>query len=1842
MNIRKKKIAVCALFLAAAVFMGSLPLTGFMVKAETGRRELSVQSEANVRKASESRFQHPGLLHSAESLDQAWENVQNNVSPNKETWDALWWDTNSNPNWIPRPLEGVTRGGGRDSINQLRIDVRRAYQNALIWKLSGSTEHGEAACRIINAWSSTMKWLGGNADRFLAAGLQGYELANIGELMRDHPSFDTEGLQNLLLNVFYPINADFMVRHNDAYIGNYWANWELANLASMISIGVYCDREDIYEQALCFFKYGKGNGSFYHAMPYVLEQDGQELVQWQESVRDQGHTTLGLVLAGVICETAWNQGDDLYGLSDNRFMKATEYTIKYNSLGEEVPSTWYQRIYGNMYNSAGGLNKPRYEALAGVNPYQRGNWRPIYYQMYNHYVNRKGQEMPNAKRMIDKAEGVYIEGGAGNSLDELGWYSLTYANTGMRAEDKPIQGELTDGVYRIVSALSGKSLVTNDDGELATAPKGSRKEEWWLIKNCGDGEYTITSMGGEAVQINGEGTDIRNVNGEDHTYSRFYLEGSAVGTGTADGSRKQRFAFLKDDDGLFRIVPSMTYYVWALKDNNAGANVKIHQWFNDAGGQYNNDSSPAQRWIFEKATELGTEFTFDEESAGFSTVYAEAEGGHGLVEHGSGKAVSLNGTDQFLTVTAKTGKSVLAGETAFTVNCEVKPERGNSGWIFYASPDAAQLAGKETYLGIKEENGTITVVSCKEGEESASVSARGSEGWYQVTAVYDGTEIILYINGQEKGRQAGKYKISDIITEDSILQIGKANLQSGKFYKGQIDNLKITGHAMTEGEVIKSAGDYAAQDITTPEVLAEFTFDDEQTGFSGGAAKAKGVYSLAEHDGGKALYLNGYKDYLRVTGKNGGSVVPGGMVKEMTVSLQAKRDGGEFGWVFYAAPDDASPTVGWEKYLGILDNDSNVAAQRYCNQGQRLAEAETEVKAGRWHYLTIVYTEESIIIYEDGEKKAETANNASLSDILGSDSVWYIGKANWRKASTREKGEHFRGWIDNCKVLSRAWTEEEVKAEAVKYVDKSLLKKSVESQSAEDQSVYTAERWENYQTALKTAEQVLADENALQSSVDSAEEPLNRVQAWMRMDEALYGAVGEEQEAVYTEKTWEPYEEALSEAREVNENKEASNADLKEAARKLRDAQKALLKRTGTIYEAVSQINSIKAADQMLERSRRIIRARQTCSLLTEEELKRVANLPALEEAERATGDYLAEFTFDDEEDGFIGGQAVAIGRSDPVIRDGALYLDGSGNNWLSITKADGSSLLTGKSELTCSFAAKPESEKGNWLLYAAADENAQEHGAERYLGLLEYQGAVSAERFKNSGSRPETAFVEGVDTSQWIYVTLVHTAAETIIYINGEERARESSDIALPDIFGENSILQIGKANWGTGEYYKGLLDNVRIVGTALTAKEVKAESDAYWGSAAEKKQAEDVIAKINAIGDVALNSETKEKITQAREAYDRLTSAGKKLVTNVETLLAAESLYRELEEGTEPIDTKPLSDKINLAKAIQKGNYTEESYDVLQRAIAAAEEALAKVKTQEEVKSEAEKLQDAIDALRINSGTSAVKVRELKINPKKKKLTVGGMFNIQVTVSPDNATNPAYEVSSSNPGVAEVSGTKVTAQKPGKALITAVAADGSGVKESIVVEVCQKMTAKVQAAQQKTSRNVKVTFGKVNGAAGYYVYRSTNLKKGYRKIGSTKKTSFVDKKVKPAKTYYYKIVVKSQDGKYNSGLSKKYAKVKILDRPSIKTKALKGKKARLSWKMIKGAKGYVVYTSTKKNKGFKAVKTLKKGKAVKATVTAKKSAKNLYIKVRPYLTVKGKKIYGPYSQTKSVRLKK
>jgi hypothetical protein len=120
-------------------------------------------------------FAHPGLLHTEADFDRMAAKVAASALPWLDGWNALTSHGYSQLGVAPRPLETIIRGGTGQNFNQMVVDIQRAYQLALRWKVSGDARYADQAVVYLNAWSSTMTTLTGNADRFLAAGIYGYE-----------------------------------------------------------------------------------------------------------------------------------------------------------------------------------------------------------------------------------------------------------------------------------------------------------------------------------------------------------------------------------------------------------------------------------------------------------------------------------------------------------------------------------------------------------------------------------------------------------------------------------------------------------------------------------------------------------------------------------------------------------------------------------------------------------------------------------------------------------------------------------------------------------------------------------------------------------------------------------------------------------------------------------------------------------------------------------------------------------------------------------------------------------------------------------------------------------------------------------------------------------------------------------------------------------------------------------------------------------------------------------------------------------------------------------------------------------------------------------------------------------------------------------------------------------------------------------------------------------------------------------------------------------------------------------------------------------------------------------
>ncbi|MFS0724287.1 RICIN domain-containing protein [Paenibacillus sp. 1P07SE] len=508
-------------------------------------------------------FVHPGLLHTQVDFTRMTQMVNAGTQPYLDGWHQLVNSPLSSSGWTPRATSIIVRGGEGANNGLLHTDAARAYQTALRWKISGSTAHGDTARDILNAWSSTLTAINGNADRYLAAGLQGYQLANAAEIMRGYPGFHVTQMQDMLLDVFYKqrnelflLGNEYGVDHNGAYIQNYWANWDLSNMAATVAIGIFCDRRDIYDIGLEYFKHGLGNGSIYNAIPY-LHPNG--LAQWQESGRDQPHTLMGVGLMAAIAEMAWNQGDDLYGWANNRLMRAAEYVARYNIGSNTVPFSTYE--WGSGVNGS-------VQTQTVISDSGRYAMRPIWEMLYNHYANRKGLSVPNiaAAAGMTRPEGGPVSSSP-SSFDELGFGTLLYTRPpGGGGSAVLPQGNIPDGTYRFVLRLDGKVMEaagTSDGAVVRKSTYTGSANQHWNVTHLGGGQYSVrNAQSGRALDV----------------ASASHLHSASFIIWNYSGADNQRFAFLPTGGGYYRITPAHSNKPVDVPGSSTAEGVALKQW----------------------------------------------------------------------------------------------------------------------------------------------------------------------------------------------------------------------------------------------------------------------------------------------------------------------------------------------------------------------------------------------------------------------------------------------------------------------------------------------------------------------------------------------------------------------------------------------------------------------------------------------------------------------------------------------------------------------------------------------------------------------------------------------------------------------------------------------------------------------------------------------------------------------------------------------------------------------------------------------------------------------------------------------------------------------------------------------------------------------------------------------------------------------------------------------------------------------------------------------------------------------------------------------------------------
>ncbi|KAK7179401.1 hypothetical protein DPSP01_010398 [Paraphaeosphaeria sporulosa] len=385
------------------------------------------------------KFDHPGALHSFADIERIRLRVKNKDEPWYAAYTHLSTSKLAQSTWKATPQTVLVRGPPDPSTNLTQNygdayrDAHSAYQLTLRWIVTNNVSFADAAVEILNAWGTTLKSINGSEDRFLAAGLYGYQFANAAELLRIYPGWlkeDQRAFSKMLTSVFASNNHLFLTEHNGKP-DFYYANWDLCNIASLMAIGIYSDNSTMYNWAVNLFLNGLPDPSVVvnGALPYFsianFTEEGSKktLMEMQESGRDQGHATLCTALLGVIGQQGKNQGLDLYGAFGNQILNSAEYTAKFNT-NHSVPYTPYRSWEG---------------ILPVVSEKSRFAVRPGFEAIVAHYADTRGLNASWSKAYRDYVNlniTAKVEGGGGDygpnsgGFDAFGHGTLLYRISG--------------------------------------------------------------------------------------------------------------------------------------------------------------------------------------------------------------------------------------------------------------------------------------------------------------------------------------------------------------------------------------------------------------------------------------------------------------------------------------------------------------------------------------------------------------------------------------------------------------------------------------------------------------------------------------------------------------------------------------------------------------------------------------------------------------------------------------------------------------------------------------------------------------------------------------------------------------------------------------------------------------------------------------------------------------------------------------------------------------------------------------------------------------------------------------------------------------------------------------------------------------------------------------------------------------------------------------------------------------------------------------------------------------------------------------------------------------------
>lgn len=513
-------------------------------------------------------FVHPGLSHKQSDLDRIKYMVEAQINPWYSTYNLLKSESSASYDYTIRGNDTMTvisnASGNVIHYNEFSSDALAAYLNSLMWIITGDSQHADKCVEIFNSWQNITNFVSSGTDA-LNAGRIIWKMLEAAEIIKStYSGWSESDIQKFKDMLVYPGYSKTTPETDGTF---YWrmymgdpgrhGNQDLFGWRGIMAMGVFLDNETMYKRALNYVKgeshpdgdlsyqsgppiitdtpissytyydyYGGASGYSSDSADYgydgVLKNYIWENGQCQEASRDQDHTILGVGMYASLAEIAWNQGDDLWGLLDNRILKGYEYTLRYNvsynySFNDQS-SSWEPTVENGDFIERRDRTG-RWTSKA-INPYYEGNFesvsrgnfksnkRPIYQMTLAHYNVRQGLSLDSMEWTFRADSISYAElgyyGKNGWSLDHLGWGALTAHRPDLCAGD-PGSIESGDTIYAMHLVADTVEAEDYDfftgNGELHTYHDltssndgGFYRTDGVDISECSTGGYKLSSL----------------------------------------------------------------------------------------------------------------------------------------------------------------------------------------------------------------------------------------------------------------------------------------------------------------------------------------------------------------------------------------------------------------------------------------------------------------------------------------------------------------------------------------------------------------------------------------------------------------------------------------------------------------------------------------------------------------------------------------------------------------------------------------------------------------------------------------------------------------------------------------------------------------------------------------------------------------------------------------------------------------------------------------------------------------------------------------------------------------------------------------------------------------------------------------------------------------------------------------------------------------------------------------------------------------------------------------------------------------------------------------------------